>query len=131
LAYNKNKTLFVSASRDGTAKLWDSKTFKVIKTYNTGRPVNSAAISPLKPEVIVGGGQSAAEVTTTRVDTNQFRVRFFHMIYEEEIGSVAGHFGPCNVVSYSPDGSGFASGGEDGYVRLHHFDNDYLRIAND
>jgi len=53
-------------------------------------------------------------------------VRFFHLIFEDEIGSVPGHFGPVNVLSFSPDGEGFASGGEDGYVRLHHFDKSYF-----
>jgi len=66
-------------------------------------------------------------VTTTRVDKNQFKVRFFHLIFEEELGSVQGHFGPVNTLSYSPDGKGFASGGEDGYVRLHHFDSNYFQ----
>jgi len=118
--------IFVTASKDGTSKLYDSKTWEHLKTYTTGRPINSASISPTKPEVIVGGGQSAESVTTTRVDSSQFRVRFFHLIYEEELGSVQGHFGPVNVLSYAPDGKGFASGGEDGFVRLHHFDPSYF-----
>jgi len=126
IAFNHNGTLFVSASKDGTARLFDADTFQLLKTYYTGRPINSASISPIKEEIIVGGGQSAESVTTTRVDNTQFRVRFFHMIFEEELGSVQGHFGPVNVLSYSPDGRGFASGGEDGYVRLHHFDRSYF-----
>lgn len=47
-------------------------------------------------------------------------------IYLEEFGQVRGHFGPINAVAFAPDGRGFATGGEDGYVRLHHFDNEYL-----
>jgi len=128
LNFSKNGKMFISASKDGTAKLFDSETFKHLKTYNTGRPINSACISP-SPEyelVMLGGGQSAESVTTTRVDNTQFRVRLFHMIYEEELASVQGHFGPVNVLSFSPDGKGFASGGEDGYVRLHHFDGSYF-----
>jgi len=117
--FSKNGSMFVTASRDGSARLYDSATYQHLKTYHTGRPINSASISPLKEEVILGGGQSADTVTTSRVDKNQFNVRFFHLIFEDEIGSVQGHFGPVNVLSYSPDGEGFASGGEDGYVRLH------------
>jgi len=45
---------------------------------------------------------------------------------KNEIGSIQGHFGPVNVLSFSPDGEGFASGGEDGYIRLHHFDKSYF-----
>jgi len=98
----------------------------VLKTYDTGRPVNAASISPLKEHVIVGGGQSAEAVTTSRMDSSQFKVRFFHKIFQEELGSTAGHFGPVNTLSFSPDGHSFASGGEDGYVRVHHFDQSYF-----
>jgi len=128
ISYNRNKTMFVSASKDGTAKLFDSKTFKCLKTYTTGRPINTASICPNEEyEVVaVGGGQAADTVTTTRVDNAQFRVRFYHLIYQEELGSVSGHFGPVNSVSFSPDGRGFTSGGEDGYVRMHHFDRSFF-----
>ncbi len=42
-----------------------------------------------------------------------------------------GHFGPVNALTFSPDGKGFASGGEDGYVRLHHFDQSYYEPDDD
>lgn len=126
LAFDKHQNVFVTASKDGDAKLYDAKTFQHLKTYTVGRAINSANISSTKPHVIMGGGQSAESVTTTRVESAQFRVRFFHLIYAEELGSVQGHFGPVNVLSFSPDGTGFASGGEDGYVRLHHFDESYF-----
>jgi len=128
ISWSKNGKLFLSASKDGTARLYDAKTYRHLKTYNTGRPVNSACISPIEgiELVMLGGGQAAETVTTTRVDPSQFRVRFFHTIFEEETASIQGHFGPVNVVAYSPDGKGFASGGEDGYVRLHHFDKSYF-----
>ena len=42
-----------------------------------------------------------------------------------------GHFGPVNALTFSPDGKGFASGGEDGYVRLHHFDQSYFEVDDD
>lgn len=130
ISYNKTQTMFVTASRDSYARLYDSYDFQLLKTYYFGRPANTAAISPLKEEILIGGGQAAESVTTTRAGAAQFRARFYHMVYEEEIGSIQGHFGPVNVVSYSPDGEGFASGGEDGYVRLHYFDKSYLNRRN-
>ena len=33
-----------------------------------------------------------------------------------------GHFGPINAIGINPDGRSYASGGEDGYIRLHFFD---------
>lgn len=48
---NKDSTLFITASKDNTAKLFDSDTLFCLKTYKTERPVNSAAISPLLDHV--------------------------------------------------------------------------------
>jgi translation initiation factor 3 subunit I len=67
----------------------------------------------------------------TKLDTTQFKTRFFHKLYETELGSLMGHFGPVNALTFSPDGTGFASGGEDGYVRLHHFDQSYYEPDDD
>ena len=75
--------------------------------------------------MVLGGGQEAMSVTTTSGRVGKFDARFFHMVFEEEFGRVKGHFGPINTVVFSPDGSGYASGGEDGYVRLHNFDSSY------
>jgi len=118
LSFSADKTHFITASHDNTAKLWDTVSLENLKTYETEKPVNSAAISPLKNHVLLGGGQTASQVTTTRQDTTQFKLRFFDKILEEELATVPGHFGPVNTVAFAPDGS-FASGGEDGYVRLH------------
>merc|ERR1712118_509794 len=84
--------------------------FEIVKDLKSDRPFNSCTISPLcfakdpkdaRYHVMAGGGQEA-------------------------IGTVRGHFGPMNYIRFLPDGSGFATGGEDGYVRIHHFDKDYF-----
>ena len=77
------------------------------------------------------------------------------MVFAEECGRVKGHFGPINtcvpVFIYSlysvlcssliwvlmpillcslavhPTGKCYASGGEDGFVRVHHFDESYYK----
>ena len=77
-------------------------------------------------QVVVGGGQSADKVTTTAGRAGKFQAVFFHKIYETEVGSVRGHFGPINSLMFNPDGRSFTSGGEDGYVRIHHFDPEYF-----
>jgi translation initiation factor 3 subunit I len=126
IQFNHDKTMFITASSDFTAKLFDTETFKVLKVYQTERPVNSAAISPLFEHVMLGGGQEASAVTVTAGRTGKFEVRFFHTIYEEEFGRVKGHFGPINTLAFHPDGRSFVSGAEDGYIRLHHFDSEYF-----
>mmetsp|Transcript_93 Transcript_93/g.148 ORF Transcript_93/g.148 Transcript_93/m.148 type:complete len:328 (+) Transcript_93:115-1098(+) len=110
----------VTASLDKTAKLIDLEDFSELKVYKTGRFVQSAAISPAYDHVLLGGGQDASQVTTTAAKAGGFEARFFHKIYQEEFGQVRGHFGPINTVAFSPDGKSFVTGGEDGYVRLHH-----------
>ena len=119
-------TMFISASKDCTAKLFDAETLERIKTYVSDRPVNSASLSPLREHVVLGGGQEAMEVTTTAQQSGKFEAQFYHMVYEEEFARVKGHFGPINTIAFHPDGRGYASGSEDGYVRVHRFDPKYF-----
>jgi len=128
LAKSADGSHFLTGSLDKSAKLWDIRTLTLIKTYVTERPVNAVAISPLLDHVVIGGGQEASHVTTTDRRAGKFEAKFFHKILEEEIGGVKGHFGPINALAFNPDGRSFASGGEDGYVRLHHFDPEYFHI---
>ena len=135
-ANNKNKktkqklsadgTHAITASLDKTARLIDVASLEVLKTYKTGRFVNSASISPLHDHIVCGGGQDASQVTTTAAKAGGFEARFYHKVFAEEFGHVRGHFGPIITVAFSPSGRSFATGGEDGYVRLHHLDMDYL-----
>jgi translation initiation factor 3 subunit I len=122
-------THFVTSSLDTTAKLVDARTLKELKEYKTGTNANAAALHPSFPHVLVGGGQEASQVTTTSSRAGKFESRFFHKVLTDEVGTVRGHFGPINAVAFTPDGRAFATGGEDGYIRLHHFDADYLRIG--
>lgn len=87
------------------------------------------------------------DVTRTAARQGKFEARFYHKIFEDEIGRVRGHFGPLvsffviilrlessisdfqldqNTVAADPTGKGYASGGEDGYVRVHQFDKGYF-----
>ncbi|KAF2773800.1 WD40 repeat-like protein [Teratosphaeria nubilosa] len=128
IQWSPDRTYFITASKDKTAKLIDVRTMDVLKTYVADTPLNSAAICPTPEYVILGGGQAAMDVTTTSARQGKFEARFYHKIFEEEIGRVRGHFGPLNYVAVSPDGKCYCSGGEDGYVRVHHFDPPYFEF---
>ena len=103
LQRDKDATCFVSASKDNTAKLFDIETLRELKVYKTEKPVNSAAISPIKDHIVLGGGQEAVDAAVYS-RSGKFEARFFHLIFEEEFGRVKDHFGPINSVAFHPDG---------------------------
>jgi len=126
VCFNKERTLVLTASADSVSRLYDVKTMEELKTFATDRPVNGCAISPLKDHVFIGGGQDAMSVTTTSARSGGFECQIFHMVYEQVLGTVKGHFGPINCIAIHPDGRSYASGGEDGYIRLHFLDPEYF-----
>jgi len=122
---SRDNTMFITSSKDQTATLFNAYDMEIVKKYSSDRPLNSAAISPNKDHVLLGGGQEAAEVTKTAASKGKFEALFYHSIFEMEITSVKGHFGPINSVAFNPTGQGYASGGEEGLVRMYQFDKDY------
>mmetsp|Transcript_2363 Transcript_2363/g.5035 ORF Transcript_2363/g.5035 Transcript_2363/m.5035 type:complete len:360 (-) Transcript_2363:274-1353(-) len=130
VSFNLDKNLFITSSADFTAKLYDVVDLRHLKTYKTDRPVNDAVISETKDHILLGGGQEAMSVTTTSGKVGKFETRFFHLVYEEEFGTVKGHFGPINALAINPNGRCYASGAEDGYIRLHFFDKSYLDMKD-
>ncbi|CAO3613513.1 unnamed protein product [Cunninghamella blakesleeana] len=127
LQFSADRTYLITSSKDKAAKIFDVDSLDEKKIYTTDTPLNSASLTPKYQEfVIVGGGQDAMNVTTTSARAGKFESRFYHKILEEEVGRVRGHFGPINTIAVHPDGKSYSSGGEDGYVRVHHFDPDYF-----
>ncbi|KAK6906243.1 eukaryotic translation initiation factor 3 subunit I [Kwoniella sp. B9012] len=120
-------TYFITSSKDKTARIFDSETLEEMKVFPTETPLNSACIAPLRPYIILGGGQDAMSVTTTSQRAGKFESRFWHKLFEEEVGRVKGHFGPINTLAVHPQGKAYASGAEDGFVRVHWFDESYFR----
>ncbi|KAI8341995.1 WD40-repeat-containing domain protein [Chlamydoabsidia padenii] len=132
LQFSPDHTYLITSSKDKTAKIFDVDTLEEKKSFSTDTPLNSASLTPKFQEfVIVGGGQDAMNVTMTSARAGKFESRFYHKILEEEVGRVRGHFGPINTIAVHPDGKSYSSGGEDGYVRVHHFDPDYFTFKMD
>lgn len=127
---SKDFAFMVTCSKDG-AKLVDPQTLEVSKTFKTEVPMNAGCISPLtfaskKPKYhgIVAGGVPAIEAAEHKL--GGFEVRLMNLVTEEEIGRIAGHFGPVNTLNFYPDGRGFVSGGEEGIIRLFRFPEKYF-----
>lgn len=125
LQKDAQSTCFISASKDCKSKLFDIESLKELKLYKTEKPVNSAAISPNKDHVLLGGGQEAVDAAVYS-KAGKFEARFFHLVFEEEFARVKDHFGPINSVAFHPDGKSYSSGGEDGFIRVHYFDQPYF-----
>jgi len=75
LSFSHDQMTFIVACKDHTATLYDTHSMEPIKKYQSDRPINSAAMSPLMDHVILGGGQDAAAVTTTAGRSGKFEVR--------------------------------------------------------
>lgn len=131
LQMSPDKSYFVTSSKDKTGKLLSSEDLSILHSYITDTPMNSAAITPIKDLIIIGGGQEARDVTTTAARQGRFESRFYHKLFEDELGRVKGHFGPINTIVAHPRGTSYASGGEDGYVRIHHFEKAYFDFMYD
>lgn len=126
--FSYDMTLFVTSCLDGWVRLFDTATLQLLQSWNAERPLNSASISPLPhcPYTIAGGGQDAMSVTTTASKQGKFETIFFDHCFSDELGCIAGHFGPVNTLAFAPHGRAYTSGGEDGYIRIHHMDSDFF-----
>jgi len=131
LKFTKEQMLFATGSKDCSCKLWDVETLTCLKTFTCGRLIYDLAISPKTHHLMVSAGQDVATVTTQESSSGQFRVRVFHIVFQTEIASLAGHFSPINTLAFSRDGRYFASGGEDGFVRLFHLENSVTEGLSD
>jgi translation initiation factor 3 subunit I len=125
LQMSPDQSFIISSSADKTAQLHDGRSLDHLKTYRSGRPVNSAAISPNRDHIVLGGGEEAISVTHTAAASGQFEAKLYHMVFEEEFARFKGHFGPINSIAYHPNGNTIVSGGEDGYIRIQELDQEY------
>ncbi|KAJ1871026.1 Actin- protein 6 [Coemansia sp. RSA 990] len=97
------KTLACAAGKRVLA--WDIDSFKLVKDFNVDYEVSVAAINPTRTRMVVGG-KSDLLIRCCNFDTGK------------QIDAHKGHHGSVHDACFSPDGQVYATGSEDGTVRL-------------
>eukprot|EP01137_Pigoraptor_chileana_P025716 Opistho-2@95579 len=96
------KTLTMAHGK--TVSFWKADSFDKIKSVDATSPLNSASLHPDNGRFVAGG--------------NDLYLHVFDYESGKETEVYKGHHGPVHCVRYSPDGELYASGSEDGTVRL-------------
>ncbi|CDJ62408.1 eukaryotic translation initiation factor 3 delta subunit, putative [Eimeria necatrix] len=141
MSFSDDRMLALTSCSDGTAKLWSTKDWECLKA--SCRCVAAAAAAAAAVGIAAAPlgfrlrlvyrrelrqlewfGELGFEFMAS--GEGKFEALLYHVVRGEEIASCKGHFGPLHTLAWKPDGSGYASGGEDGYVRLYSFDEEYF-----
>ncbi|KAK0572208.1 hypothetical protein LWI29_027870 [Acer saccharum] len=88
-----------------TVKFWDANHFGLVKSYNMPCTVESASLEPKYGNKFIAGGED-------------MWVHVFDFHTGDEIACNKGHHGPVHCLRFSPGGESYASGSEDGTIRI-------------
>jgi len=97
------RILTSTAGREIT--FWDAATMNVVKSYTLFGDLHSGALHPDEKSKFVAGGAD-------------FYVHVYDYSTGEEIEVHKGHHGPVHAIRFAPDGESYASGSEDGTIRI-------------
>jgi len=138
----------VTAGEDGLIKWWDLRTRQLVTSVNFHGPITSMELSRPTGRLVVTSGQKVAFIHALPSNSGApshtltlsyspssasihpvLQDRFvtgnqgdewvrIHGMDGEEREVLKGHHGPVHCVEFSPDGEMYASGSEDGTIRL-------------
>ncbi|XP_014214063.1 serine-threonine kinase receptor-associated protein isoform X2 [Copidosoma floridanum] len=94
----------ITTTHSNLVTFWDSKELSKLREFTVPTSVYSASLHPDNSIFVCGG--------------EDLKVYKFDYTTGVEIESFKGHFGPVHCVRFSPDGELYASGSEDGTLRL-------------
>jgi len=140
------ENLGVTAGEDGNIKWWDLRSQGVVASIPFPTPITSMELSPQTSRLVVTSGKTVAFISAAATGPPTHSVtlpyspssasihpilqdRFVtgslkdewvrvHTIDGEEREVLKGHHGPVHCIEFSPDGELYASGSEDGTIRL-------------
>ncbi|CCG82326.1 WD repeat protein [Taphrina deformans PYCC 5710] len=96
---------FLTVTAGQTIHFIDPASHEIRKKITTDYDVSSVSLNPEGTRFITGG-------------TTELWVRVYDYEAAKELEVYKGHHGPIHTVSYSPDGGLYATGSEDGTIRL-------------
>ncbi|KAM1155307.1 hypothetical protein ACFX15_025619 [Malus domestica] len=96
---------YITTADGSTVKFWDANYFGLVKSYNMPCTVESASLEPKFGNKFIAGGED-------------MWVHVFDFHTGEEIACNKGHHGPVHCLRFSPGGESYASGSEDGTIRI-------------
>jgi len=101
----------ITAAGGKEVNFWDRNTFSLSANFNVNTEVNSASLAPDAQTFVVGGNDFWARVYTFKSTSSTEPAG-------KELEVLKGHHGPVHTIRFAPDGQAFASGSEDGTIRL-------------
>ncbi|XP_012518230.1 PREDICTED: serine-threonine kinase receptor-associated protein [Propithecus coquereli] len=107
---NKDATKAATAAADFTAKVWDAVSGDELMTLAHKHIVKTVDFTQDSNYLLTGGQDKLLRI----YDLNKPEAGKYNLC----IKSYKGHFGPIHCVRFSPDGELYASGSEDGTLRL-------------
>jgi len=142
--YSPDNKQLLSCSDDKTVRLWDTANGAEIKSFTTSEPIGGLELSKEGDIITLAAGHKVIFLDANRFERikevnipsptytaslHQDRdifvcggedLKLYKFDYQTglEIENFKGHFGPVHCVRFSPDGELYASGSEDGTLRL-------------
>jgi len=95
---------YLLSTAGNEVSFWDPTTFDLVKTFTLGVETRSASLHPNSSRFVTGGADS--------------HVHVYDFASGNELEVHKGHHGSVHCVKFAPDGHLFASGSEDGTIRL-------------
>lgn len=98
-----DRSILTSAD-NSTVRFWDPTTLELQKSFNVGFKILSASFNSNCNRFVVGG--------------EDMSVRLFDYETGEELEKNTKHHGPVHTIQFESEGKTYASGSEDGTIRL-------------
>lgn len=95
---------YLTTTDGHTIRFWDTGSLTKVKEFTVRYPVEAASYCPAKRRVAAGG--------------EDMWVRLHNFDDGQEVECSKGHHGPVHTVRFGPEGKEYASGSEDGTIRI-------------